>query len=64
MPEKKEPFQRYIGDGLYMNYDGGMYVRIAVNDHRNNVAAIEDRDIEKAIEFLNRCKKIRDDPND
>ena len=46
----------HIGDGLYM-LDRGHSVDIAVNDHRNTVAALDIGDIDRAITYLQRVKE-------
>lgn len=59
MPKQQTEIKEHIGDGLYMIYDGNIYVKIAVNHHENVVAFIEDRDIESAIAFLKKCLPMR-----
>ena len=45
----------YIGDGLYMK-DNGHNIAISVNHHENEVAFIDETDIDKAIDYLTRVK--------
>lgn len=56
MPENKK-FQRHIGDGLYMNFNGWS-IEIAVNHHENTVAWLDINDFDTAIAFINECKKL------
>ncbi len=51
----------HVGDGLYL-IDLGYAVEIAVNDHRNVVAAIDIDHIDNVINYLQKVKnKIKDE---
>lgn len=41
--------RRYLGDGVYVKYDGGY--RIAVNHHENEVVVLEEEVFERLIQF-------------
>lgn len=53
----------YIGDGVYLSFDG-YQVWIAVNDHRNKVVAIEPMVAPLLISYLNKAFDRKPEKND
>lgn len=51
----KEGEREYLGDGVYARYDG-YYVHLAVNNHMNEVVAIEPFVLERLNQFYNNKK--------
>jgi hypothetical protein len=49
MIEKTQP-RSYLGDGVYARFDGA-YIHLAVNDHRNEVVAIEPEVMNALLRF-------------
>lgn len=45
----------YLGDGVYARYDGNWYIWLAVNDHANEVLAIEPKVLDALLAFAKRC---------
>ena len=42
---------KYLGDGLYVSYDG-FQVAIAVNDHRNKVAYLDPNVMAAMVDYI------------
>lgn len=54
MSEKNE----YLGDGVYASFDG-FQIWLAVNDHRNQVIAIEPNVLSRLIEYAKKKDMIK-----
>ena len=52
-----EEMNDYIGDGVYVSFDG-YHIWIAVNDHRNKVVALEPEVMKKLILYSERIGMI------
>jgi len=48
--------QRYLGDGVYVSYDG-YHINLAVNDHRNHAIALEPAVLEALEVYIKSVKK-------
>lgn len=54
---------RYIGDGVYLSFDG-FNVWVAVNDATNNVVAMEPSVIDAFVDFVNDLQQAKADYHD
>lgn len=52
-----EEHREYIGDGVYVSFDG-YNVNIAVNNHENHVVALEPQVQESLIAYIFKIKKL------
>jgi hypothetical protein len=50
---------RYIGDGVYVSFDGYCVV-VAVSHHENDVVALEPQVLENLIQYAKDMKVIED----
>ena len=53
-------YEEYIGDGVYVSYDG-YHVNIAVNHHENHVVALEPIVAANLIYYINKINKLKED---
>ena len=54
---------KYLGDGVYARFDG-YQVWLAVNDHTNDVVAIDPYVMEALIRYANQFMKLVKEKND
>lgn len=52
--------QTYLGDGVYVRFDG-YQIWLAVNDHRNEVVALEPEVLTALNKFV---EQLKEQPND
>lgn len=50
------PEPRYLGDGVYVSYDG-YHVNIAVNDHNNHAVSLDPGVLQSFLKFSNEIQK-------
>ncbi len=50
-------YDDYIGDGVYVSFDG-YHIWLAANDHRNKVVALEPEVFERLVKYAERIKNI------
>lgn len=48
---------KYLGDGVYVSFDG-YHINLAVEDHRNNVIALEPEVMVALIAYFEETKKL------
>lgn len=51
-----EETSRYLGDGVYVSFDG-YHIWLATGDHRNKVVALEPKVFNKLLEYQADIKK-------
>lgn len=56
--EELNKTRQYIGDGVYVRFDG-YNIHIAVNDHNNEVVVMEPDVIKRFIEYTERINKLK-----